>query len=78
MGSTWCLVSPVPVLVQVPSPSMELLKELGPNSCVPVGVAPWVVVRKVEALVGGKDMWLEGMLKGPYDVVSSHLGSVSV
>ena len=29
-------------------------------------------------MVGGEDMWLEGMTKGPYDVVSSHLGNVSV
>ena len=38
MGSTWCLVSPVPVLVQVPSPSMELLKGLGPQLMCSVGV----------------------------------------
>ena len=29
-------------------------------------------------MVGGEGMCLEGMTKGPDDVVSSHLGSVSV
>ena len=77
MGSTWCSVSPVPVLVQVPSPSVELLKELVPQLLCSTGVTA-LEVRKVEAVVGGEDMWLEGMTRGPYDVVSSHLGNVTV
>ena len=56
MGSTWCLVSPVPVLVQVPSPSLELLNELVPQLLCSKGVTA-LGSRKVEAVVGGEDMW---------------------